>query len=688
MPERGPETAGKWRMQMAQRHNGAWLVMLVMLLVGLATTSGAWAQPGGEERVTAELATDQRAYSPGERGALAVILDIQERWHIYPGEGSGEEVENYIPTTIHVRWPEGWKTGSTQWPPSHSMLFGPEGYQESVRVHEGRVVAYVPFLVGESTEPGEANVAVTVGYQACDDKVCEPPTEAIARMDVALVSAEAAGTVDEAGDDIAALFSDFDAAAGFSELSDAGSAEPDDGAPRLNDEPIAENSESASSTFFGLRVPSAEGAGGLLILAVLSALGGFVLNLTPCVLPVIPIKIMTIMEHANSPGKSLVLGLWMALGVVSFWVGIGIPVAVLGGAIDPSQMFGVWWVTLGIGVLIAAMGVGIMGMFTIQLPQAAYSVNPKADSAWGSFLFGVMTAVLGLPCFGFVAGALLAGAASMPPTTIMIVFTSIGVGMAVPYLVLSMKPGLLHALPKTGPASELVKQVLGLMLLAAAAFFIGSGLIALVAEQPYIGALLHWWVIATLGILCGLWLIVRTFQITSKVGPRAAFTVMGLVLASAATVYAYNTTQSARHDWVLLEEARAANDDGGYVPGIWNEWTRASFEKARADGKIVMLDFTATWCLNCKVLKAAVLSRSPVKEEIRRDDIVTFTVDLTPRTAPGWKFLNEELGQSGIPLLAIYSPGQDEPWMSNAYTREQVMEALSAARQVASSEIN
>ena len=191
----------------------------------------------------------------------------------------------------------------------------------------------------------------------------------------------------------------------------------------------------------------------------------------------------------------------MAIGVVAFWAGIGIPAALFTAAADPSRIFGIWWLTLGIGLLIALMGVGIMGLFTIQLPAAAYAVNPKADTAWGSFLFGVMTGVLGLPCFGFVAGALLAGSATLPPATIMIIFTSMGVGMAAPYLVLAAKPSLVERIPRTGPASELVKQVMGLLLLAAAAYFIGSGLIALVIDYPYLAKQLHWWVVALCAVL-------------------------------------------------------------------------------------------------------------------------------------------------------------------------------------------
>jgi len=110
----------------------------------------------------------------------------------------------------------------------------------------------------------------------------------------------------------------------------------------------------------------------------------------------------------------------MAIGVVAFWAALGAPLALLvaygKGFVDPSAfIFGRWYITLGLGAVIALMGLGIMGLFAINLPQKAYMINPSADNAQGSFLFGVMTAVLGLPCFGFVVAPLLAGAATMPP---------------------------------------------------------------------------------------------------------------------------------------------------------------------------------------------------------------------------------------------------------------------------------
>ncbi|HBS29132.1 MAG TPA: hypothetical protein DEB06_06700, partial [Phycisphaerales bacterium] len=431
---------------------------------------------------------------------------------------------------------------------------------------------------------------------------------------------------------------------------------------------------------FGVSLGGLTGPLGFVVLALLAALGGLILNLTPCVLPVIPIKILTLTKGAGSPRKTLILGAWMAAGVVGFWLLLGVLAASVASLVDPSRVFGIWWITTGLGLLIGAMGVGIMGLFTINLPQAVYAVNPQAESPGGSFLFGVMTAVLGLPCFGFVAGALIPASAAFGPTATVVIFAALGVGMALPYFVLAARPQWVERLPRTGPASELVKQVMGLLLLAAAAYFVGSGLVALVQDHPYLAKRLHWWVVAIFGTLAGGWLALRTFQITRKPAPRAVFLAIGLVIAAGGLSAAWNTTAQASEEYAKQAAARAeAGESGALITTTWVDYSESLLRRAAEANKVVVMDFTAEWCLNCKALKAAVLNVEPVKSVLEGPGVVMVKVDLTSTRAPGWDKLRS-FGQTGIPLLVVLGPGSTEPWMSNAYTADQVLGAIELAR--------
>lgn len=645
--------------------------------------------PTQAERVDARIVTYEGAVQPGGLINVGVLLDVQSGWKIQAGEGSGDEIEPYIPTTVSLDLPEGWEARPVIWPEAKTFTLSIGDFAEELAGYDGRVLIVVPVQIPDVVEPGEYDIDAEISYQACDATTCEMQVSIMLRGTANVIGRDAPPQTASLDTEIAELFT---AALARQGATSTMTNETEGTSTGVRSAPATDDTGADAATagdaapmivrpsFFGITLPDTSGPLGLLLLALFAAIGGFVLNLTPCVLPVIPIKIMTIMQHANKPGKNLVLGLWMAAGVIAFWVGIGLPVALFSSVTDPSRIFGIWWLTLGIGVLIAFMGIGIMGMFSIQLPSSVYAVNPKADTLWGSFVFGVMTAILGLPCFGFVAGALLAGAATLPAVTIMIIFTALGAGMAFPYLLLSAKPSLLERIPRTGPASELVKQVMGFLLLAAAAYFIGSGLIALVNEKPYLGKQLHIWAIALFAVIAGLWLIVRTFQISPKTGPRVSFTIVGLIIGAVAVGYAMESTGKAREIYAARTDALARQGGELYAPGVWNDFTPTAFESALQAGHIVVLDFTAEWCINCKLLKAAVLNRDPVRSELVKPDVVSFTVDLTSTKDPGWDFLRDELGQTGIPLLAIYSPGDEEPWQSNAYTPQQVMAALNDAR--------
>lgn len=601
--------------------------------------------------ISAQLSTDSAA--PGSDFVVAIILDHAEHWHTNLNDPIvPEEMGSFrpVPTQLALPEAEGLEFGPVQWPEPISVpvdfLF--TGTPVMYQVYAEQAVLYVPVSVSAEAPAGQISFDLGLTYQACDDKTCLPPETEIMTLSITI---DPNATVDPA-----AWPNVFDA------------YDPDSIAAVDTNDASQEESEVPARQFLGfITLPAPDSAAGIAVLAFFAAVGGFVLNLTPCVLPVIPIKVMTITQHAGEKrSKALMLSLWMAAGVIAFWIAIGIPMAFIARKLDPSMIFGFWWLTALIGIIILVMGIGIMGLFQIKLPQQVYAVNPKADSPWGSLVFGVMTAILGLPCFGFVAGALLAGAATMPPMLVMTVFAFMGIGMAFPYVVLAVFPALLKSVPRTGPASELVKQVMGLLMIAAAAYFLGTSVISYGSGNGWNfvwwGKTVHWWAIGIVGIATGLWLAIQTIRITKSIGKRAAFGIIGLFFAFSGSYVAYGQTMHQYHNF-------------------WQPYSRDFLQASLDNGQIVVLDFTAEWCLNCKALEATVLAKEPVKPELLSADVVPMVADLTSLSAPGWSFLNDELGQTGIPFLAIFTPGQDQPvWVSNAYTSNQVLEGIDLAR--------
>jgi len=286
--------------------------------------------------------------------------------------------------------------------------------------------------------------------------------------------------------------------------------------------------------------------------------------------------------------------------------------------------------------------------------------------------------VLGLPCFGFVAGGLLAGAATLPAFTIMVIFLGLGVGMAAPYLLLAAKPSLLNKLPRTGPASELVKQVMGLLLLAAAAFFISAAIETLIDNKPYLTESISWWAVAFFAAIAGLWLAVRTIRIAKRPFPRIFFPVLGAAMAVGLVYYAHLRTESARRNYDIIQAAMAKNGgEDALIPGAWVHYSDARLKKALEGNHVVIADFTAKWCINCRAWKAQYLDPDPVRSRLQQLNAIMLEVNLSSDSAPGWAYL-QKLGRTAVPTIAVYGPAVKEPLVFNAYTADTVMNALDA----------
>ena len=578
---------------------------------------------------------------PGGDLPVAIELAIDPGWHLWTNEGTtlegADEFEGAIRTVISVTAPAGLEAdpGFMAWPEPHLISADLGEGPQSYAVFEGKSVVYLPVTVATDATDGTVELAFTIDFQACDDQTCLAPATVKIALPIS-IAADAAS-----GGEASALFADFDP-------SVFGRIRSGEKAPEIVD-----------FDAFGLKLSVDIRGAGFLLLLLLAAIGVLLLNFTPCVLPVIPLKIMSLSQAAGNRGRCFLLGLAMSLGVIAFWLGLGIAVASISGFTATNQLFQSPVFTISIGVVIAVLAIGMMGLFSVRLPQALYMIEPRHDTVIGSFGFGIMTAVLSTPCTAPFMGSAVVWAVTVTITTVLLVFGAVGLGMAFPYLVLAAFPALVKNMPRTGPASDLIKQVMGLLLLAAAAYFAGAGLSGLMVEPPAPPSRLYWWAVGLVAAAAGLLMMLRTFRITPRIGPRIVFGGLGALILAASILVAVRMTDKGPIDWIYYTPERLA--------------------EARSDGDVVVLDFTAEWCLNCKTLEATVLATKQVAAALNGDGVVAMKVDLTGNNEAGNALLRES-GRLTIPLLVVLAPDGTEIFKSDAYTPRQVLDAIAQAK--------
>ena len=639
------------------RHASLSLGLILALLLGLLAGSVQAQMGGGEPKLQAKAVWNNDLARPGGQNVIAVVLDIAPNWHISADEAQAIESDfKPYPTTISAKTDTpGVTFGKTQFPVAHALPVG--GMPDPIAVFDGQTVVYIPVVVAADAEPGDVPVEVTVDYQACDDLTCDFPTIATVQLTLRVVAKDSAETGVQ-GDP--ALFEGFDPSV-FSAQLPSDRAEPD-AVVTIPDVPD-ETAEAKGIDFYFFEVDPSGPAGFALVL-ILAAAGGALLNFTPCVLPVIPIKILGLAQTAGNRRKTLILGAIMSAGVVAFWLVLGVAIAMVSGFTASNQLFQYPAFSIGLGIVIAVLAVGMCGLFAVQLPNWVYAINPKHDSAVGSFGFGIMTAVLSTPCTApFMGGAAGWAATQDNPGVVLSIFTAIGAGMALPYLVLSANPKLVDRLPRTGPGSELLKQVMGILMLAAASFFVGAGVSGLLSDGTEAAPKGHWWVVAGFVAAAGVWLAIRVPRATASPGKRGVFVAMGLATVVAAGVGAMSMTKQSDGEDAIIN---------------WVYYTPERFEQALAEGNVVLLDFTADWCANCHVLEHNVLNSDAVAGALRESGFVAMKVDLTGGYPDGKLKLNET-GAVMIPWLVIYAPDGSVVFKADWYTANQIVDALEQA---------
>ena len=568
---------------------------------------------------------------PGDAIILAIVADIKKGFHINADAQQVNPFEDFKPYPTKVTVADVSSDITIESPRYPKALpIKVEYAAGDLMSFEGQTVIYLQIKLAETIAPGNQTIKLVFEYQACADTYCLFPAK---------LNFEGSLTVVESGTGVSIINKEL--FAGF----DRGSTAATSGEVNFD----------LFGWTFAIDVSSKFG---MILLLITAALGGMLLNFTPCVLPLIPIKIISLSHVAQDRKRCFMLGLAMFLGVLVFWLVLGALIAMVSDFSATNQLFQYPVFTILVGLLIGVMATGMFGFFNVRLPNFIYMINPEQDTLKGSFGLGILAAILSTPCTAPFMGAAAAWAATQPPARTLATFAAIGAGMALPYLVLSAKPTWVEKMPKSGPASNLIKQTMGLFMLAAAVYFIGVGLAALFADPPKPTTKLYWWPVTLFCVAAGGWLAYRTFQITSRVKQRTVYAGIGVMIMALSAWGAVQLTDPGPVDWVY--------------------YTPQRFSEASDDKKVIVLVFTAEWCLNCKALEQGVFKDSKIVTLFAKEDIVPMKVDITGNN-PAGKAKLKEVGTLTIPLLVIFSPTGSQVFKSDFYTAGQVYEAVTKA---------
>ncbi len=386
----------------------------------------------------------------------------------------------------------------------------------------------------------------------------------------------------------------------------------------------------------------AAGAGkpSLLLMAAFALLGGLILNLMPCVLPVLSIKVLGLIGHGGGERRHIrVSFIASSLGILASFLllaGTAVAVKAAGLAVGWGIQFQQPLFLVFLTVVVTLFAANLWGLFEVPMPWWLSGVgaghgNPR--SLAGHFLTGAFATLLATPCTAPFLGTAVGFALSQGAIEIFTIFAALGIGMALPYLAVAAWPGLAQRLPRPGAWMVVVRKVMGLALAATAVWLLS----VLAAQTGMVAAALVGSLMAGVVVLLAARVRLRGF------GRGAA--VLGVaVLAALAFVPPLRATSTD------LKGAAAAGD------AVWVAFDRAAIDRLVASGKRVLVDVTADWCITCQVNKAAVINRGDVAALLEQPDVVAMRADWTSPDAAIADYLASH-GRYGIPFNIVYGPG-------------------------------
>lgn len=627
----------------------------------------------------------ERAAVPGDTLWLGLRFQLIPHWHVYwrnPGD-SGE--------APRVDWhlPSGWQAGEIRWPTPQRIPVGPlvnYGYEDSVTL-------LVPVEVPLGQQTGvPIDISADVSWLVCREECIPQQASLQVRLPVTTpgtspvtinsfdgvrarwpVAAPGNASYLREGSDLilrvdASGWSEANIATAWFAANAWGPVAPsqsqawrfDDAALLMTlpagEAPLAEGArldgllvvsdagaDTASTRGFSINAipfdPASPASNELpltLMLALgLALLGGLLLNLMPCVLPVLSIKVLGLVQHADD--RSTQHGLVFAAGVLSSLLSLaGLLLALRAGGASLGWGFQLQepWVVVALLYLMLALGMNLSGVFNVGGGLAGVGQGlTEHKGLRGTFATGVLAVIVATPCTAPFMGTALGFALTRPPTETLLVFTALGIGFALPVTLLGIWPPWVNLLPAPGPWMERLRQALAWPLYATAAWLlwvlsqqVGPDGLATALTGSVLLALGLWWIGQPL----------RRQRLRNALGGT-------LVLASLALLVAAGQKTATQTE----------------APGA-EAWSRERVSELQRDNRAVLVNFTAAWCITCKVNERVALGADAVRRALADRGVAYLEGDWTRRDPAITRELRR-YGRSGVPLYLLYPAGQGAP---------------------------
>ena len=382
-------------------------------------------------------------------------------------------------------------------------------------------------------------------------------------------------------------------------------------------------------------------------------LGGLILNVMPCVLPVVAIKVMSFVQQAGeSRMRIFLLNIFYSLGVIAVFIALASLAVFAGlgwGGLFQSTKF-----NIAMACIVYAMGLSMLGVFEISVPGVIGSAasGEQKEGLTGAFFTGILATLLATPCSGPFLGPVLAWSVSQTPDITYLVWVVMGLGMASPYLLFSVFPKAISYLPKPGMWMVRFKEFSGIVLMGAVIFIIST-----MDESLIIPVL-----IMLLGITTGLWMIGSLYTHNSPKQKKMIVRAAALLLTTGICLFGYETSQKSAHE----------------LP--WVPFNATELKQLRAENKTVLIDFSAEWCLSCKYIEKTALNTEETREMIEKYNVVSMYADYTDRSPKITEWL-DKFNSISIPLTVIFPANRpNEPIIiRDVYTQATLLNALEEA---------